>query len=91
MKCGSGMFLSLQLLDDAEAVQSGHLDVQEHDVRLQGLDQFDGFQAVAPGGQDLDFGKFLEQKRQLFARQALIVNQDRRDCAGRAGCHKMLV
>ena len=40
--------------DDAQSIQSGHLNVQEGDVRLQVLDQAQGFQSVFARPDDLD-------------------------------------
>ena len=52
--------LLAQVLDDAQAVQTGHLHIQENHVGFEILDQLDGLQTIAAGGQDLDLGKFLQ-------------------------------
>jgi hypothetical protein len=55
------------LVDEAggqvEAVQAGHLDVEEHDVRRQFVDQAQRFDAVAGAPDDAQVGP---GRRQLF-------------------------
>ena len=51
--------LLAQLADGAQTVQTGHMDVKKDQVRLQFLNQVDGFQAVPPGGGNLNIRKIF--------------------------------
>ena len=62
---------------DFEPGQPGHLDVEEHDVRLQLVDRRQRLDAVAGLTDDLDAADLAEEKPELIARQLFIVNQHR--------------
>ena len=59
-----------------EAVEAGHLDVEEQDVGRQALDDADRLEAVAGLRDHLDAAHLLEHVAQLFARELLIVDDD---------------
>ena len=63
---------------DLEAGQPRHLDVEEHDVRLQAVDGRQRLDAVAGLADDLDAADLAEQVAQLVARELLVVHEDRR-------------
>ncbi len=62
---------------DLEAGQAGHLDVEEHDVRLQPLDRRQRFDAVAGLPDDVDAAELTEQIAQLVPRELFVVHQHR--------------
>ncbi len=73
-----------EVLEDGEAVEARHLDVEEDDVGLVLFDELDGFNAVGAFGEDFDVADGLEQVLQLFAGQLLIVDDESRHrCADR--------
>ncbi len=78
----------LDLSDDAQAVQAGHLHVQEGQIRLQFLDEAEGLQTVLPGAQDLDIRESLEEEQQLVTSQSLVVDNDGAKGRRRAVCHE---
>ena len=65
-----------QLLQHPEAVEAGHLHVEENQVGGVLLDQRDGFDAVLPLPDDADLGKTLEQKSQLVASGLFVIDND---------------
>ncbi len=68
-----------QALDDREAVEAGHLDVEEDEVGLVGLDRADRLAPVGRGGDDLDIVMRLEPQLQPLRRQRLVVDEDGAD------------
>ena len=75
---GQRDFLVEQLLDDAEAVEAGHLHVEEDEVGAAVLDQADGFEPVLTLGYDVDLAGVFEQVGKLVAGELLVVDNDRR-------------
>ena len=65
-----------QPLDHRKAVEAGHLDVEEDEVGLVGLDLADRLAAIGGGGDDLDVVMRLEPQLQALGRQRLVVDQD---------------
>ena len=65
-----------EFLQNTEAVQTGHLDVEEYQVGGMLLDEIDGVDAVAALADDVDFGKPLEQIGQFFAGGLLVVDDN---------------
>ena len=61
---------------DLEAGQPGHLDVEEHQVRLQAIDGLERLHAVARLADDFDAPDLAEEIAQLIARQLLVVDED---------------
>jgi hypothetical protein len=51
----------------------GHLDIHQDDIRAQLARQFDGFQSVAGGADDLNEGFTIEHAHNTLAEQALII------------------
>jgi hypothetical protein len=72
---GSGLLVE-QLLEDGEAIEAGHLDVEEDDVGLVGADEVDGFDAVGALGEDFDAAGGLEQVEQLLAGEGFVVDDE---------------
>jgi hypothetical protein len=64
-----------QLLDDAETVQAGHLNVEKNEVGIVFADEADGFQTVLALRDDIDIG-VLEQVGKFVARQLFVVDDD---------------
>jgi len=65
-----------QLFEDAEAVEAGHLDVEEEKVRGMLFDEIDGFEAVLALGQEINFGEGFQEEGQLFASGLFVVDND---------------
>ncbi|MGB2675465.1 MAG: hypothetical protein WAN12_00080 [Candidatus Acidiferrum sp.] len=65
-----------QLFEDAEAVEAGHLYVEEEKVGGMLFDEIDGFEAVFALGEEIDFGEGFEEEGQLFASGLFVVNDD---------------
>ena len=65
-----------QALDHREAVEARHLDVEEDEVGLMGLDLADRLAAVGGGGDDLDVVKGLQPQLQPLRRQGFVVDQN---------------
>ena len=70
------LFAFEKLFDHAEAVEAGHLDVEEDQVRVVLFDQGEGFEAVLALGDDVHLGKAFEQEREFVARRPFVVNDD---------------
>ena len=65
-----------QLLEDREAVEARHLDVEKHHVGVMGADQVDGLDAVLPFRENIDAAGGVEQILQLFACQFFVVDNE---------------
>ena len=71
-----------------QAVDIGHLDVHQHDVRMTPANDLEDLRAVASLTDDLDVGLGIEDEPQPRADHLLVVGQhdpDRRIRPGRAG------
>ena len=64
-------------LHDRKAVESGHLDVEEDEIGLLGLDLADRFAPIGAGFDDLDVGKLLEPELEPLDSQFLVIDEDR--------------
>ena len=62
--------------DHAEAVETGHLNVEEHQIRLQSLDLADRLTPVGTGVDDLDIFKGLQAHLQALNGKLLVVDED---------------
>ena len=71
---GQGHFSVEQLLDDAEAVEAGHLHIEKNQVGIVFADEVDGFDAVLALGNDVHIADILEQVGEFVAGQLLIVH-----------------
>src|SRR5262249_4620655 len=60
---------------DLESRQPRHLDVEEHDVRLETGDRLDGLDAVPCRANDVDAADLAELKCQLVACELLVVHE----------------
>ena len=76
-----------EFVDDAEAVEAGHLDIEEDEVGFEGFDAFDGFEAVVGGTDDVDFGEFAEEEGEFVDRRGLVVGEHRWNAVRRAAAH----
>ncbi len=56
-----GDLFSDEALEDGEAIEAGHLDVEEDDIGLVGADKLDGFDAIATLGDYFDALGGLEE------------------------------
>ncbi len=65
-----------ELLDDGEAIEAGHLDVEEDDVGLVGTDEVDGFDAVGALGYDVDAVGAFKEIEEFLARERFVVDDD---------------
>ena len=65
-----------QALDHRKAVEAGHLDVEEDEVGLVGLDLADRLAAVGGGGDDFDIVMGLEPQLQALRREGFVVDQN---------------
>ena len=66
-----------ELAHYSQTVQPRHLNVHEHQVRLQLLNQLDRLQTMPRRSQYLNIGKVLEQVHKLVLRQLLVVGDHR--------------
>ena len=65
-----------EFLEDAKAVEAGHLDVEEDEVWRVLLDEIDGFEAVFTLADKGDFGKGFEEEGEFLAGGFLVVDDD---------------
>jgi len=65
-----------QLFEDAEAVEAGHLDIEEEEIGGMLFDEIDGFKTVFALGLEMDFGEGFQEEGQLFASGLFIVDDD---------------
>ena len=76
--------------EDFEAVQLGHLNIEEHQIGLLLGDGFNGFEAVGAFGDEFDFWMAGHELSQDLAGELLVVNDDGADFfggfAGHDGC-----
>ena len=68
-----------QPLDHRKAVEARHLDVEEDEIGLVGLDRADRLAAVRAGVDDLDVVMRLQPQLQALDGQRLVVDQDGAD------------
>ncbi len=65
-----------EFLEDAEAVEAGHLDVEEDEVGRVFLDEVHGFEAVFALAEEIDFGKGFEKEGEFFTSGFFVVDDD---------------
>ncbi len=65
-----------EFLEDAEAIEARHLDVEEDEVGGVFLDEVDGFEAVFALADEGDFGEGFEKEGELLAGGFFVVNDD---------------
>jgi len=68
--------------DHAKAVESGHLDIQEGQGRVEPLDKLKSFKAVGGHADYLDVADFVEEEAKFFPGELFVVCND---CGHRAG------
>ena len=76
----------IQQLQHLEAVQPGHLDIQEQQVRRLLRGRPDGLEAIPAGGQHLDLRMAGQVLQEQGAGQVLVVRQQGGEPAARRGC-----
>jgi hypothetical protein len=69
-------FTLSQFLKDAEAVEPGHLDVQEDQIWRMFFDQVYGVEAIFALGQEMNLGEGFQEKGEFFAGGLFVVNDD---------------
>jgi len=77
----------LEQLEHLEAIETGHLDVEEQQVRRQLSHRRDRLEAVGTLGDDLDFGVRREVLAQQRPGRRLVVDDDGAQPGGRGGAH----
>ena len=83
MNWGDAPFAGHQLPHHLEAVEAGHLDVEQEQVRGEGGRHLDGFEPVGGLPDHLHAGHGLQQEADLLPRELLV---DRRpECEGSPG------
>ena len=65
-----------ELFEDAETIEAGHFDVEENEIGDMFLDERDGFDSIFAFGDQIDFGKALEQEGEFFSRGFFVVNDE---------------
>jgi hypothetical protein len=65
-----------ELLKDAEAVEAGHLDVEEDEIGGMLFDEGDGFKAVFALADEGDFGEGFEEEGEFLAGGFFVVDND---------------
>jgi hypothetical protein len=71
-----------QAADDTEAVQAGHLDVEEDQVWVETLDGVECGLSVLGFADDLDVGFVGEEGADAFATEGFVVDEERADLHG---------
>jgi hypothetical protein len=74
-------------LDYREAIEAGHLNVEEDEVGMMLLDELDGLDSVCALGDDVDIRGGLEQVSQLIASELFVIDDEggyRHDCRAEA-------
>ena len=71
-----------QFFDYAKAVQAGHLDIEENQVRIVLADKVYGFDAVLALRYDINIADAFEQVREFVAGELLVVH----DYSGQGHC-----
>src|SRR3546814_6742956 len=70
---------SSDLLNHGKAVETRHLDVEEDEIGLVGLDRADRLAAIGAGLDDLDILMLFQAQLQPLDGKRLVVHQDRAD------------
>jgi hypothetical protein len=65
-----------EFLEDAKAIEAGHLDIEEDQVRGVFFDEIDGVETVFALGEEIDFGKGFEEKGEFIAGGLFVVDDD---------------
>ena len=65
-----------EFLEHAEAIEAGHLDVEEDEVGGVFFDEGDGFEAVFPLADERDFGEGFEEEGEFLAGGFFVVDDD---------------
>jgi len=73
---GNFEFTFDEFLQDAEAVEAGHLDVEEDEVGRVFLDEVDGFEAIFALADERDFREGFEEESEFLASRLFVVNDD---------------
>lgn len=65
-----------ELLEDAETIEAGHLDIEEDEVGIVFLDEVDGIETVFALSEEMDFGETFEEEGEFFAGGLFVVHDD---------------
>ena len=72
-----GLFALQQLLEHGKAVQSWHLHVQKHYIRMVSTNKVDRLNAILALGDDLDSSRRIQKVFELLSRKPFIVDDQR--------------
>ena len=70
------LFAFEEFFDYAEAVEAGHLHVEEDEIGIVFFDEREGFEAVFAQGDHVYFGKAFQEIEKFVPRGAFVVNDD---------------
>ncbi len=73
---GEFSFAVHQLFDDAEAVEAGHLDVEENEIGRMFFDESESFDAVLALADEMHLGKTLEEEGEFVAGGFFVVHNE---------------
>ena len=73
---GEMNFLVEKFFDYAEAVEAGHLHVEEQEIRIMLADKIDSFNPIFALGYDIHIAETLKQIRKFVAGELLIVHDN---------------
>ncbi len=62
--------------EDAEAVEAGHLNVEEDEIGRVFFDEIDGFQAIFADAKEIELGEPFQEEGEFVASGLFVVNQD---------------
>ena len=65
-----------EFLQDAETIESGHLNIEEDEIGSVFLDEADGFEAVFSMADDRNLGEGFEKEGEFLAGGFLVVDDD---------------
>ena len=65
-----------ELFEDAEAVEAGHLDVEEDDIVSVEIDQFHGLDTIGSCAYDLDVAGGFEEVLEFLAGEGFVVDDE---------------
>ena len=71
---GNFHFALDEFFEDAETIEAGHFYVEENEVGDVFFDEGNGFDSIFAFGDEIDFGKTLEEEGEFFSRGPFVVN-----------------
>ena len=82
VRCRRGRIAALERFDDIEAIDFGHLDVEEDEIGILVVDGAECFGSVGAFGDDFDVVVFGEESAHALARELFVVNDRDADLVG---------